>query len=226
MIEIWLAFVAGITGSFHCIGMCGGFAAALSMTGTASSLRCRVLAQLTYTLGRISTYTLLGAGVAWAGSSLDLMAVKSFSDWIFIAANVFVISVGLCSALGAHRLGLSLLEGTGGRLLSRPIAFMLRHRSPLRGYPMGLILGLLPCGLVYAPLVVAAGSGSPLLGGGLMAALGMGTVPVMLLFGTASSAISGTVRTAMFRGAGLAVALMGAAGLWRVLTKSCPHCSL
>src|SRR6185369_7123795 len=97
----------------------------------------------------------------------------------------------------------------------------LASNSSFAAFPLGLLLGFLPCGLVYAPLMAAAASGGPGLGAATMAALGLGTLPMLLALGTASSAVSGTLRSAMLRLAGLAVALMGAAGLWRALARSC-----
>ncbi|HEY5512910.1 MAG TPA: sulfite exporter TauE/SafE family protein [Geomonas sp.] len=221
MIEIWLAFLAGLAGSFHCIGMCGGIVAALAMTGAGQSFGSRLQFQLCYNLGRVSTYTLLGALAGLIGSSLDLMALRSVSSWFFIGANLFVIAVGLSSALGLNALNLSSLEGRGARFFAAPVRRAISSKSALAFFPLGLALGFLPCGLVYAPLMVAAASGGPGLGAATMAALGLGTFPVLLLLGTASSAISGALRSAMLRAAGLAVALMGAAGLWRALARSC-----
>jgi sulfite exporter TauE/SafE len=60
-------------------------------------------------------------------------------------------------------------------------------------------------------------------GAATMAAMGLGTVPVLFAFGTASSAISGTLRSVMLRLAGIAIALMGMAGLWKALAKPCCH---
>jgi len=224
MIEIWFAFLAGLAGSFHCIGMCGGIVAALSMTGTNNAFRCRLQSQLCYNLGRVSTYTLLGALAGLIGSSLDLLAVKSVSFWFLIGANLFVIAVGLSSALGLNALNLSSLEGRGARFLAAPLRRAVSSSSPFAALPLGLLLGFLPCGLVYAPLVAAAASGSLLTGAATMAALGLGTIPVLLVFGTASSALSSQLRSSMLRLAGLAVALMGAAGLWRALARTC--CSI
>ncbi|MEI6206820.1 MAG: sulfite exporter TauE/SafE family protein [Desulfuromonadales bacterium] len=223
MIEIWLAFLAGLTGSFHCLGMCGGIVAALSMTGRCGALHSGIVSQLFYNLGRISTYTLLGSVAGFIGSSLDLPALKSYGIWFFCGANLFVIVVGLTSALGFSWFNLSSLEGNAGKFLSGPLRRALPGNSPFSSFPFGIILGFLPCGLVYAPLMVAMGSGSPIRGGAIMAALGLGTMPVLLIFGTASSVISGAIRNAMFRVVGLVVALMGIAGLWRVLTKMGHH---
>ena len=221
MIEIWLAFLAGLAGSFHCIGMCGGIVAALAMTRGGQPLASRLTSQLCYNLGRITTYTLLGALAGLAGSSLNLMALKAASSWFLIGANLFVISIGLSSALGFSAWNLSSLEGRGGRFFAAPLKLAVSSGASLAAFPLGLLLGLLPCGLVYAPLMAAAASGGPALGAATMAALGLGTLPVLLLFGTASSAVSGRLRSVMQRLAGLLVALMGAAGLWRALERSC-----
>jgi uncharacterized protein len=221
MIEIWFAFLAGMAGSFHCIGMCGGIVAALSMTGNAGGFRLRLQSQICYNLGRVTTYTLLGALAGLIGSSLDLMAMKSFSSWFLIGANLFVIAIGLSSALALSALNLSSLEGRGARFFAAPLRRTVSGNSAFAAFPLGLLLGFLPCGLVYAPLVAAAGSGSLVSGAATMAALGLGTIPVLLMFGTASSAVSATLRSTMMRVAGIAVALMGAAGLWRALARTC-----
>jgi uncharacterized protein len=221
MIEIWLAFLAGLAGSFHCIGMCGGVVAALAMTRGSQPFAARLGSQVCYNLGRITTYTLLGALAGLAGSSLDFTALRSVASWFFIGANVFVIVVGLCSALGLSALNLSSLEGSGARFFAAPLRRVVASDSSLAAFPLGILLGFMPCGLVYAPLMVAAASGGAGLGAATMAALGLGTIPVLLLFGTASSAVSGRLRSVMLRLAGLAVALMGAAGLWRALARSC-----
>jgi len=220
MFEIWFAFLAGVAGSFHCIGMCGGFVAALAMKGSDGALRFRLLSQFCYNLGRVFTYTLLGALAGLIGSSLDLMALKSASRWFLIGANLFVICVGLSSALSLGTLNLSTLEGRGARFLAAPLGRALSASSPFAALPLGAMLGLLPCGLVYAPLIAAAGSGSLLMGAATMAALGLGTMPLLFMFGTASSAVSARLRSTMLRLAGVAVALMGAAGLWRALGRS------
>ena len=128
-----------------------------------------------------------------------------------------MVIVGAATALGLSKLNISSLDGRGARLLASPLRRAASIPSPLARLTLGMMLGLIPCGLVYAPLIAAAASGSMLRGAATMAALGLGTIPVLLVFGTASSALSGRLRNGMQRLAGVAVALMGAAGLWRAL---------
>jgi len=224
MTAVWIAFVAGLAGSFHCLGMCGGIVTALAMRSEGGSLIGSVQRQLFYHLGRVSTYALLGGAAGWLGSVADASMFTSVSHWLFIAANVCVIAAGLGTALNLNAINLSTLEGRGGRLLARPLRAIMASRSPWAALPLGIVLGFLPCGLVYAPLPAAAASGSPLMGSAIMAALGIGTAPLLLLCGSASGAASGALRSAMARCAGIAVALLGSAGLWRVLSKVCAHC--
>ncbi|MEI6305855.1 MAG: sulfite exporter TauE/SafE family protein, partial [Deltaproteobacteria bacterium] len=138
-------------------------------------------------------------------------------------ANIMVVVDGLTSIAGSARFSLSALENGSARFLAIPLQRALALPSPMAALPLGLILGLMPCGMVYAPLMVAAGSGSYLTGGGIMLALGLGTMPLMLCFGSASNFISGSLRKWLLRIAGMAVALMGAAGLWRLLYNTSHH---
>ena len=219
MTEVWLAFVAGLVGSVHCMGMCGGIVSAISLSSSRQTMRSRLLVHALYNLGRVSTYALLGVAAGFIGSSLDLLAVKSVALWFFCAANLFVIAVGLASLFRCSWFSLASLDMATGSFLSRPFRMFASFSSSFSAFPLGLCLGFLPCGLVYGPLLIAAASGSPLSGGAIMAALGIGTMPALLVFGSASAAISGFLRDRMFRLLGLVIALMGIAGLWRLLGK-------
>ncbi|GFO58322.1 cytochrome biogenesis protein [Geomonas silvestris] len=221
MLTIWFAFLAGLAGSFHCIGMCGGVVAALSVTRGDRPLSARLGTQLFYNLGRITTYALLGGVAGWLGAALDLSALRPFTRWFLFAAHGFVIMVGLGSLFGVGPFGIALLDGRGARWFAAPLRLAAGSGSAWAAYPLGLVLGFIPCGLVYAPLISAAAGAAPLQGALQLAALGLGTLPVLFLFGSATSAISGGLKALMLRLAGLCVALMGAAGLWRALAASC-----
>ena len=219
MAEIWLAFMAGLAGSTHCIGMCGGIVAALAVAGEHTTPRDRHLLQLFYNLGRVTTYCLLGVVAGLLGESLDRFRMTNVTRWVFAGANLFVLLAGIGTFLRVSGFSLSTLDRCCGSRFSGVLAWVVRGRSTLRAYPLGLVLGFMPCGLVYAPLVAAAGTGSPLRGGMMMLALGIGTVPLLLCTGSVSALLSSRLRGSLFRAVGLFVALIGAAGLWRVLAK-------
>jgi hypothetical protein len=199
--------------------MCGGIVASLALAKRYEDSRSRLLTQVMYNLGRILTYTLLGVAAGLIGPALDLLSLRSTALWFFVVANLFVILVGLSSALRLRWLSISSLESSAGKFLSGPLKRAAASSSPCAAFPLGLILGFIPCGLVYGPLAIAGGSGSPLLGGAVMAALGLGTMPLMLVFGAASSTISGVMRDNLYRVTGLFMMLMGGAGLWRALVR-------
>ncbi|OGT98103.1 MAG: hypothetical protein A2079_06805 [Geobacteraceae bacterium GWC2_48_7] len=220
MIEIWLAFSAGIIGSVHCLGMCGGFVAAMSMSVTHQGHGSRIRSHLLYNFGRITTYTILGAAAGLIGSTMNLPMLKTAGVSLFALANIFIILVGIASIAGFGRFNLNQLESSGGGLMAIPLRRLLSSRSSLVFYPVGLLLGFLPCGMVYAPLAAAMATGSALHGATVMAALGLGTLPLMFFFGTAAATVSIRIQAVMFRILGLIVLFMGLSGLWKVLAKS------
>jgi sulfite exporter TauE/SafE len=218
MIPVWLSFIAGLAGSGHCLGMCGGIVAAISVTDRRGGVS-GALFMLLYNLGRVTTYAFLGFAAGALGGSLNLLTFRPLSAAILAGANLLVMVAGIGTLFRARRFGISRLESGGAGLLAGAVGRIAACRSAAAGFPLGLLLGLLPCGLVYAPLVAAAGTGDPVVSAGMMAALGAGTVPMLLLFGTLSTLISLRLRDLMLRFAGAAVAVIGAHGLWHLLSK-------
>ncbi len=219
MTEIWLAFLAGLAGSPHCLGMCGGIVAAIALHSRDAGAGDRRRILLAYNLGRILTYAILGSVAGLLGGSLDLLRMKTTANWFFVAANLIVILVGLASAVQIRAFSLFALESGAGRRFSGILRWAVNGSGIFRTFVLGMALGFLPCGLVYAPLIAAAAGGNPVTGAGMMAALGGGTLPLLLFFGSASVIISNRLRGNLFRLVGLCVALIGFIGLWRLLGK-------
>ena len=219
MIEVWLAFLAGLAAAPHCIGMCGGIVAALTMGRAGSSGPQLLQFHLLYNTGRVITYTALGILVGLIGAGLDLLSLKAVSLWISLGVNLTILLLGLATLISVGRWSLFSLEfGTGQGLVS--IVHRLTAKgSAVWGLPLGMVVGFMPCGLVYGALLTAVGSASPLMGGATMAALGLGTMPALLGFGWISGAISAKMRRWMFKAAALCIAMMGAIGLWRTLDR-------
>jgi uncharacterized protein len=109
---------------------------------------------------------------------------------------------------------LGLAGGTGwlerhNKLVLRAARTIFSSRSTGRYYPLGLVLGLLPCGLSYTAFIAAAGSGTPLAGLLTMLFFGAGTVPALALFGVAVAYFGSRMRSRMQRAGGVAVIVMG-----------------
>ena len=208
-------FVVGLLGGTHCIGMCGGIVGALSIGGTA-----RPVLHLAYNAGRIISYGLAGAlAGGLGGASLVLGGQLPLRLAMFVLANLMLVALGLY-LMGVSR-ALAFSERFGQKLwrhvqpLSRPY---LPARHVAQAFPLGLLWGWLPCGLVYSALITALTSGSALHGAGLMLAFGAGTLPNLLLAGLLAVRMRAYAgKPAVRLSAGLMVLAYGLWGLWSAL---------
>lgn len=176
-------FLIGLLGGVHCAGMCGGIVSALTLQ--IRTQRAAWPLHLAYNLGRITSYVVAGVLMGTV-SSLGLM----LEYWLpvqmalYIAANLMMIGLGLYLA-GMTR-ALAFIE-RAGQWLWRRVQPATRRFLPVRGvaqaFPLGLLWGWLPCGLVYSVLALALLSGSAVRGGLTMLAFGLGTLPNLMLAG-------------------------------------------
>jgi len=184
------AFVIGLLGGVHCLGMCGGIVGALTFGLPESQRRGLKLLpyQLAYNLGRILSYTLAGAVAGGLGVLLGgVLPVQVAQNVLILFAAVFMILMGLY--IGGWWNGLTLVEKAGGGLWRRvePLGRkMMPVTSAAQAFILGLVWGWLPCGLVYSVLVWAVSAGGAQEGAVLMAAFGLGTLPNLLLMGAAA----------------------------------------
>ena len=229
MVELPLIFLSGLLGSSHCIGMCGPFAALLG--STANGWRPNVARQLFYSVGRAFTYSALGAMAGFGGQRLAGIRLFSINATAILAfaAGALLIYEGLITAGLWHRLfsvqGAAVCP-TGGLLRS-----MLKQPSRSGVFLAGVANGFLPCGLVYAFLLIAARTGNLFAGAMVMAVFGLGTMPLMVATGTSASFIPIGWRNRLFAVAGWCVIGMGILSLyrgWAFLTvddpSACPFC--
>ncbi|MEE3623731.1 sulfite exporter TauE/SafE family protein [Nitrospirillum sp. BR 11752] len=198
-------FMAGLTGGFgHCVGMCGPFVLAQVGAGEAARpalARPAGVLLLPYHLGRMTTYAALGA-VAGGLSGLVVRATEYrwlLAVFLGIAALLFLrqglaglgrVAPRLVRLVPAGRFSL----GTAGaaRLtaaLARPLRRLFADPRGLNGYLLGVLLGFIPCGMVYAALAAAVSSGSA--GGGalVLAAFAVGTAPSLMTVAVAGRAV-------------------------------------
>ena len=223
---ITMAFITGLLGSGHCIGMGGGLVAALSLSESGN--RGGPLFHLFYNTGRIITYTAVGWLVGWLGSAFAYTnTLAGVTRGLLIGSDIFVILLGLGSAGLFTKLKLNVmqLEFPGPVKKITSIVVKLKKLPPaLSALPLGLIMGFLPCGFLYAMIIAAGQSAAPDRGALIMLSFGLGTMPALFMFGSAAHWLTTSKRTAMLRWAGIMVALMGAYNLYRhlVLAQCCP----
>src|SRR5262245_9745927 len=173
MIEWPLIFLGGLLGSSHCVGMCGAFALTIGLGTPSAAANAR--RQLAYSLGRIFTYSFAGAVAGFAGMRLQQLSAPAFH-----AQTVLAIAAGaLLVVQGLHSAGILPTfwkKRTGAGYCPSLSLFRSFLTAPgwHNAFLAGLLTGFLPCGLVYAYLVLAAGSGSLFVGASIMALFGAG----------------------------------------------------
>lgn len=207
-IDLSSIFIIGFLSSFsHCYGMCGGFVMAYSLKAEASPAGIsRFLPHLMYNAGRIITYTVLGALFGLIGASLKHF-IHDAQSILFIFAGLFMVGMGLDLAgwitisTPGKIPGLSAYKRFVGSLLVRiTVKNMLLY---------GLVLGFIPCGLVYIAGAKATASGSVLNGMLIMLTFGIGTIPALFILGISSQFLSRRFRKNVFKAAAIFVILFG-----------------
>jgi sulfite exporter TauE/SafE len=199
-----LAFVTGLISSFgHCLGMCGGIVAIYSARQSARTaelgikpgLLARIASLMPLHLGRITTYMLIGALIGLAGSLLD--QASGMLGWqgafsILVGIAMLLVSLSLLGVLPPIEMALASLT-KGSSPMGRMRGLFGKH-SLLSTLALGMLWGLLPCGLVFAMLVLAARTQTVWGGGLTMLAFGLGTIPTLLGFGLAANLLSPKLR--------------------------------
>ncbi len=199
------AFAIGLAGAGHCLGMCGGIAAALSLGGAGNSATT-----LAYHGGRILSYTLLGALLGGLAGAIEITA------WLLglrYLAGILLIAMGLYIADWWR--GMTALERAGSHLWQPVQKFSGRWlpiRHPRQALMVGLCWGLMPCGLIYSSLAWATTAADPLRSALLMLCFGLGTLPAMLATSFGAAGVQSLLRR---RGLKVMIGLLLiAAGSW------------
>lgn len=211
-VSLFMMLAMGFFGSLHCIGMCGGLVAALSLG------RSRVWwsGLIVYQAGRILSYMLLGLLAGMAG-----MVLYGFDDMGF--QKILALLAGLAMLMFALNL-LGWLPDPLGRVASRSYQYLglarlvqtaASHARPYGWLVLGMANGLLPCGLVYAALALAVAADNMLSAIGMMLWFGLGTVPAMLFAPWLLTRLSAVFRRKLLLFSALLIALMGGVVLWR-----------
>lgn len=173
------ALLIGLAGSVHCVAMCGGVTAGLSLAIPKEKNKTGFIAA--YNLGRITSYTLAGA-ITGGLSGILSHQLNGGIAWLNLISGVFLLLIA--AYIGNWWPILSRLEKAGSGLFKRISPFSKRFmpfKHPGYAVPYGLIWGWLPCGLVYSALTWSLASESALNGAVIMLFFGLGTLPSMML---------------------------------------------
>lgn len=184
--EYWTALMLGFAGSLHCVGMCGPIALALPRSSSHF-----LAGRLLYNAGRTLTYSAMGIVFGLLGQTL-LMA--GWQRGVSIATGALILLYLLSRWLGRGRWT---LESAALRFMApvqRILGRLLQNSSPGGLFSIGILNGLLPCGLVYVALAGAAAAGSAVRGALFMALFGLGTTPMMLAIALAGPSLYGRLR--------------------------------
>lgn len=212
-----LAFTTGLLGGFgHCIGMCGPIVTAYSLNARSRGPEKRgpsFLPHILYNLGRITTYSFIGSLMGLAGTFVNIAGkLAGIQNAVAIVAGLLMIAMGL-SITGVMK-GTGYIERHNSFIL-RPAKGVLDGESSVRYYPLGLLLGFLPCGLSYSAFIGAAATGGLLQGMLFVLFFGAGTVPALLLVGLLMTSLSGRMRGLVYRTSGVVIILGGLYFLFR-----------
>ena len=212
----------GLTYSlYHCVGMCGGFVMAYSAASSVGDQQRSAIRQwplhLLFNLGRVTSYTLMGAALGAAGSYPAFYAgpFGPRLQGVIAVAGGFLMILFAVSLLGFIRMPPGTL--IGGKVVRRLFNQLIRSRSPYRTYPLGMLVGTVPCGLVYSMSSYALSSGSSLHGAMAMASFGFGTIPAMFCFGFVSTCLGVRVRKGLLWVAVVLTVVMGVEAIRRGL---------
>ncbi len=222
-VDFSVMFMLGLVSSLHCVQMCGPIVLSYSVAletltkppakGIFDSLLGNHLA---YNFGRILTYSALGAIAGFAGEAMSVIGrISGFTHALALVAGISMVVMGIAM------LGIVPPRLLANRLLRVPASF-LRSASSLINAPgtskrfgLGVLLGFLPCGLVYAALMKAMAAGTPVSGAVTMFAFGLGTAGALIAIGTLSSTLRLRLNRWGRQLAAVGVMVMGVLLVWR-----------
>jgi uncharacterized protein len=204
-----IAFATGLLGGFgHCVPMCGPLVGAFALGGAPRGTARALQGQLAYHAGRLTTYALLGAVMGLTGSFVNVAGrLAGVTAAASVVAGLAMVLMGLGAAGVA--LAVKRVEALAAGKVSAFARTLLDGGAAGRLYPLGLVLGLLPCGLSWTLFLGAAGTGHPARGFLLALVFGLGTLPALLLAGAATTWLGARAKGALHRAGGILVAALG-----------------
>ena len=214
------ALILGLMGSFHCAGMCGPIAIALPLHG--NTVPQKIFGGVLYNVGRTITYGVMGAIFGLLGQGIKMIG---FQQWVSVIMGALMIVSVLFPALfrNQYNFDKSMFSFVGNLKKSIGQLFSVRSFSSL--FFIGLLNGLLPCGLVYIAIAGAIGTGDIAQGTLYMILFGLGTIPMMLAISLAGNMMGLALRNRINKLIPVLVVVVGLLFILRGLDLGIPYLS-
>ena len=218
--EILAAFLVGLVGSLHCIGMCGPIAIALPVPDSSnfSFFTGRIL----YNLGRVVTYSFLGAILGLLGGRIALAGAQQV---VSIILGVVIIIAVLLPQKYKNYFAQHPVTQKLAQPLKENIGVLFRKGTFSAMFLIGILNGFLPCGLVYVALAGAIASGNAISGAAVMILFGLGTVPAMFAATIFGKFINVGIRTKIRKAVPILAIILGIIFVLRGLNLGIPYLS-
>jgi uncharacterized protein len=218
--EILAAFLVGLVGSLHCIGMCGPIAIALPVPD--SSNLSFFTGRILYNLGRVVTYAFLGAILGLVGSKIALAGAQQVVS--IILGIVIIIAVLLPQKYKNFFAQHPVIQKLAHPLKSN-IGVLFSKGTFSAMFLIGILNGFLPCGLVYVALAGAIASGDAISGAAVMILFGLGTVPAMFAASVFGKFINIGIRTKIRKAVPVLAIILGVIFILRGMNLGIPMLS-
>jgi len=194
----------------HCIGMCGGIVVAYSSTkiDQRSSWKRQTVSHLAYNLGRVTTYTILGAMFGLLGKAIAF--TPTTKGVLFVLTGILMILAGASLIGNLKFLNSAEWSVSKNGWYQKQFKALIGSSSLQSFYLLGMLNGIIPCGLVYSFAIFAASTASPLWGAIVMATFGLATIPALFFLGTVTKFLQkGSLRGTMMKLAAMLVIFYG-----------------
>lgn len=214
------ALTLGLLGSFHCIGMCGPIALAIPLK--TNSWLARITGGVIYNLGRAITYAIMGAVFGMLGRGL---VMSGFQQWVSIIMGAIMVLSVITPSIYKNRFNAEkgVFSFVGKLKMSLGKLFTQRNYNSL--FLIGLLNGLLPCGLVYFAIAGAIATGSSISGSLFMFVFGLGTIPMLLAISLLGNMVTVELRKKITKLIPYAVVFIGVLFILRGLSLGIPYLS-
>lgn len=217
---LYSALIFGLLGSFHCVGMCGPIAFLLPVDRKNPTKR--VFQLLSYHLGRILMYALLGLVFGIVGKSLNLFGLQQqLSVGIGVLMIVFILAP--TKLVSRYNFSKPIYKAVGK--VKNAMGAELKKKNPGTFFTIGYLNGLLPCGLVYMAIFGALATGGAWEGSLYMAVFGLGTVPLMTTAIYLGNFLTGKVKQRVLKVIPVFVVIVGVLFIVRGLGLGIPYIS-